>query len=319
MGFPPVPVEIKPVAHLLKLADEHESRNIVVAYWARMAACRLALKILPPGKKPPQVSELLTALLDWLEQTKRANSENEGITQEPAAAAIIEEYALQLFDHGDQQDRAEIYNKNTVKTFYTCGMLMDCLEQFGLSEDITEKRRYAKWKAAYIHNCLKTGDRPIPGNPGEHEDNIMHISELTDEEKAKFKEDLEKERTKDGANDNLGLLGIPNFGSTTSETPDDNIVPNPAPAPASTPTTPSIQPQPTPFVPPQPVITPFQPATPVTPTTPSATGYAPDPAQIQKAQKFCKYATSALNYDDVKTAVENLQKALNMLQFGKEA
>lgn len=40
--------------------------------------------------------------------------------------------------------------------------------------------------------------------------------------------------------------------------------------------------------------------------------------QIQKAQKYSKYATSALNYDDVKTAVENLQKALNLLQFGKE-
>jgi len=33
MPFPPVPPEIKPVAHLMKLADEHEARNIVVAYW----------------------------------------------------------------------------------------------------------------------------------------------------------------------------------------------------------------------------------------------------------------------------------------------
>lgn len=31
--FPPVPQEVKPIAHLLKIADEHESRNIVVTYW----------------------------------------------------------------------------------------------------------------------------------------------------------------------------------------------------------------------------------------------------------------------------------------------
>lgn len=33
MGFSPVPSEIKPVAHLMKLAEEHDTRNIVVAYW----------------------------------------------------------------------------------------------------------------------------------------------------------------------------------------------------------------------------------------------------------------------------------------------
>lgn len=33
MSFSPVPPEIKPVAHLMKLAAEHDSRNIVVAYW----------------------------------------------------------------------------------------------------------------------------------------------------------------------------------------------------------------------------------------------------------------------------------------------
>lgn len=31
--FPPVTAEVKPLAHLLKLADEHDERNIVVAYW----------------------------------------------------------------------------------------------------------------------------------------------------------------------------------------------------------------------------------------------------------------------------------------------
>lgn len=54
--------------------------------------------------------------------------------------------------------------RNVVKSFYTAGMLFDVLTIFGeLSEDIVQNRKYAKWKAAYIHNCLKNGETPIPG------------------------------------------------------------------------------------------------------------------------------------------------------------
>ena len=37
-----------------------------------------------------------------------------------------------------------------------------------------------------------------------------------------------------------------------------------------------------------------------------------------KAMKLCKYATSALQYEDAKTAIENLTKALNLLTSGHE-
>ena len=40
------------------------------------------------------------------------------------------------------------------------------------------------------------------------------------------------------------------------------------------------------------------------------------PEQIAQAQKHCKYASSALTYEDVPTAIENLQKALRLLQTG---
>lgn len=45
-----------------------------------------------------------------------------------------------------------------------------------LSEEATDKRKYAKYKAAYIHTCLKNGETPIPGPPtepgdGESDDN----------------------------------------------------------------------------------------------------------------------------------------------------
>lgn len=64
-----------------------------------------------------------------------------------------------------------------MKAFYTAGVIYDALMTFGeLSEEATDKRKYAKFKAAYIHNCLKNGEMPIPGPPhedGESDDNNM--------------------------------------------------------------------------------------------------------------------------------------------------
>lgn len=54
--------------------------------------------------------------------------------------------------------------RNVVKAFYSSGVLYDILQTFGeLSEEALHNRKYAKWKAAYIHNCLKNGETPIPG------------------------------------------------------------------------------------------------------------------------------------------------------------
>lgn len=41
--------------------------------------------------------------------------------------------------------------------------------------------------------------------------------------------------------------------------------------------------------------------------------------QYQKAMKYCKYASSALQYEDSKTAIDNLTKALTLLTTGKDS
>lgn len=61
--------------------------------------------------------------------------------------------------------------RNVVKAYYTAGVIYDVLLTFGeLSEEIGDKKKYAKYKAAYIHNCLKNGETPIPGPPGENDE-----------------------------------------------------------------------------------------------------------------------------------------------------
>ncbi|EEC13623.1 hypothetical protein IscW_ISCW021671 [Ixodes scapularis] len=106
---------------------------------------------------------------------------------------------------------------------------MDWLEKLFTTEailfQITNHRKYARWKAAYIHRCLKNGEQPIPG-PLKGDDEG-------------FEEDA---------------------GDGVSLQPDD----------------------------------------------------------FHKAQKYCKYAGSALQYEDVPTAIDNLQKALRLLTTGSE-
>lgn len=68
--------------------------------------------------------------------------------------------------------------RNVVKAYYTAGVVYDVLLTFGeLGEEATDKRKYAKYKAAYIHNCLKNGETPIPGPPGESDENNENDSD----------------------------------------------------------------------------------------------------------------------------------------------
>ena len=82
-----------------------------------------------------------------------------------AASAYIENYAMKLFLAADKLDRAANFGKNVVKMFYSAGVLFDILEScFGeLPPEAAHYRKYAKMKAAYIHNCLKNGETPVAG------------------------------------------------------------------------------------------------------------------------------------------------------------
>ena len=90
----------------------------------------------------------------------------EAITNEVVASAHVENYAVKLFLWADKEDRASHFNKNVVKSFYSAGILFDVLTictQAELSPENAHMRKYSKWKAAYIHNCLKNGETPVPG------------------------------------------------------------------------------------------------------------------------------------------------------------
>lgn len=109
--------------------------------------------------------------MDWLEATKKALHDNEAITNEVAAQAHLENWALKLFLYADKNDRAANFSKNVIQSFYTAQILYDVLTLFGeLSVEAAQNRKYAQWKAAYIHNCLLNGETPVPGPIEEREE-----------------------------------------------------------------------------------------------------------------------------------------------------
>lgn len=126
-------------------------------------------------------------LMDWLEMRKKELRDNEAITNDIAAQAHLENWALKLFVNADKSDRAGNFGKSVIHSFFTAGLLYDVLTVFGeLSEEATQNRKYAKWKAAYIHSCLKNNETPVPGPPRDTDDNTDFDRNMEEGEKFAF-------------------------------------------------------------------------------------------------------------------------------------
>jgi len=156
-----IPPQYRALAHYIKIGNEHKERDIVTYYWCLYYAAEAAMKI---DKSSPECKKFLVSTLNELETIKSANRSNDAISTDMVGQAHVEGTMLKLHTWADDQDRAGVFNKNVVKAFYTSGHLVDVLKVFGeLDESMSEIGRYDKWKATYIHNCLKQGETPIAG------------------------------------------------------------------------------------------------------------------------------------------------------------
>ena len=143
--------------------------NGLYTFPGRLYALQSGLRL---STKTSEETNFLLKLMDWLETTKKAFHENEAVTNDVAAQAHLENWALKLFLYADKNDRASNFGKNVIQSFFTAGLLYDVLTIFGeLSEEAVQNRKYAKWKAAYIHNCLKNNQTPVPGPAKDGDDN----------------------------------------------------------------------------------------------------------------------------------------------------
>ncbi|KAM8809680.1 vacuolar protein sorting-associated protein VTA1 homolog isoform 2-T2 [Eudromia elegans] len=275
--LPPLPPQFKSIQHHLRTAQELDKREPVVAYYCRLYAMQTGMKI---DSKTPECRKFLSKLMDQLEAMKKQFGDNEAITQEIVGSAHVENYALKMFLYADNEDRAGQFHKNMIKSFYTASLLIDVLTVFGeLSDENVQHRKYARWKAAYIHNCLKNGETPQPGPIG------MEGEAFDAEREEAGSSSLHSGTTQPSSSSSYEANNIPT--SVTSNT----IQPAAQNIPLVDPSLYSAQ---------------------------SAGEVRLTPEDFARAQKYCKYAGSALQYEDVSTAVQNLQKALKLLITGRE-
>lgn len=204
--------------------------------------------------------------------------------------------------------------RNVVKAFYTAGILYDVMMNFGeLTDEVEQNRKYAKWKAAYIHKCLKEGQTPVPGP--------MPTGDDEDQEQA----------AAGGDNPTPGPSHTPNpqppAGPSMGFSAGFDLPPPPTGgAPTGPPV--DINPESLPTPPSEPTKPPggFKPY--VGPSTAPVEAFEVPASygtnaslsleQTMQAQKYCKFASNSLNFGDLKAAVENLHNALKLIQTGQE-
>jgi len=176
-NFPPLPASLKAIQHYMKIALEYDKRDPPIAYWCRLYALQQSLVL---DAKSKEALTFLTTLMSWLENVKKDLKSEETVTNEIVAHAHVENHALKLFSWADSEDRLQHLNKNVVKAFYTAGMLLDVCSTFGeINEEIGQQKKYAKWRAAHLNNCLKTGEHPQEPAPKPEDE---QLNELENEE-----------------------------------------------------------------------------------------------------------------------------------------
>ncbi|XP_015784952.1 vacuolar protein sorting-associated protein VTA1 homolog [Tetranychus urticae] len=307
LNLPEIPPVLKPLLGILKSAGDHEKVDPIVTYWCRLYAFQLGLSI---DKKSPECLNFLTTIMAWLEKEKLVHKDNEAMSNELVAQAHIENHAMNLFTRADAEDRSSKAGRNTVKLYFTASQLFDTLNVFGeVSEEVSQKSKYAKWRAAYITRCIRNGETPLP--PEEEGDGDGSSKAYTGENPDPSTQN--NSTVQDIKPNNLDFSPqVPNV-SSNYPSPYPGYYPPPG-TPSQPPYTPPTQP-----IPPQgPSASSYGLPGPAPTAQPSSTATGAsrnlDPEALMKAQKYCKYAGSALQFEDVNTAVMNLEKALALLK-----
>lgn len=75
-------------------------------------------------------------------QMKALLATNEAVTNEAVGSAYMENFALKVFLSADQEDRAGITGKGTIRKFVVAGQFIEVLRCFegGLTEEVGEAR-----------------------------------------------------------------------------------------------------------------------------------------------------------------------------------
>ena len=163
-----IPPELKRITQYIRRAEELDNdkrpQSRIVAYYCRQYAVQTGIQL----SNSDAARACLSQLLSSLETEKKALA----VFSVDECATICKNFALEIFTRADNEDRAGVANKSTAKTFYASAVFLKMIEQFGedsMDEELTEKWKYARWKAMDINKAITEGRDIAPGGYGEME------------------------------------------------------------------------------------------------------------------------------------------------------
>jgi len=344
-----VPVDLKALAPYIKRAEELEKdgrpESSVVAYYCRQYAMELGIELRERATDPAAVGHYLLSLIEDLEGAKATL----GVSRDEGEQ-IVYKFAMEVFGRADAEDRNGSAGKATARTFYAASLFMEALKQFGdRGDEVDEKCRYAKWKAADILKAIKEGRAPTPGGPNEDG------ADKSDAERGPTVHDIPAAPSSiPAAPTSEPTFPEPTFPEPTSQPPSYSEFSLPKIDPSSTttttppasekpPTSSQQQPptsshstmRPSPADPGPPQVPQQQP--PVVPRQPPPVSQVQQPprvqepaprptyvrrghetgptdAQVDDALEYARFAVAALEIKDTNLAIQRLQGALAVLQ-----
>lgn len=227
-----------------------------------------------PENHPPEVSNLVLSITSWLEYVQKNHRCKEGLTNQTVAYNEVKKYGLGLINYSRTEEDRDRYHKTMIKGYYHGVFIIDSLKLFGPLTEELEE----KCKFAKWR-ALQIHNCLKVGECPIHPDTLIHFTK-EDEMLNGFTENAEL------ADLDIFDITLPNThtsdsdnssGLETSRVSSNSGISN------------ELRKEKT---------------------------LAQESLKIKMtdAEKYCKWAYSALSFEDIKTAVENIQKAIELLQ-----
>lgn len=315
MPDPPVIASVQP---LLARAKEVRAADPIVSYFCRYLAVKRVLET-KLHNSDPKVADFVTDVLTELEQMNKTDAVLQSdqaksiLADNDASKQYVLKFATSVLDNAVGQTETLAVTRATASAFAAAAVFLDLESVWQPPSAATvEKIRFAKYQAARILRAIRNGQDP---------NEIFR----TEQDAALAEAGLDATPGASEAPVDDGSTfetGAPSEGTAGSDTRDRSRQTADRPVLGNSPEAapePEYAPQPQ-FI--APVLEPGHlPAVPVLdprsrePAAPAAPRAVMELTQVTNvAQKHAKYAMSALNYDDVKTAMAELEAALKVLK-----
>ena len=296
---PPQSLRGKIVAYLNQAKERSDAGEALIAYYCKVHALSEAMAV--RSQIPKADMGYVIGLMDQVEAEKKR------VGNLDDAQMLIELKANELFDRADTADRASptVPKLQTAKDFYAAATLLEVCKEFGeLPDDLSEKVKYGKWR--YIEICKAAKEKRAPEPPRGLDIGEDGADGGAPEGNSSFGASPPAATSSSAQYDaSRHSAGTAYYDGGASYLDLPSAEPTPTQQPASASFTSSSFHAPAPPSHEPPVRGPS--------FTPPAPGFKPDRNAILEAAGLAKSAVSSLQFQNIDTAVANLQKAITLL------